>query len=332
MQRGIENQLFLKQQRKPAALLLVFIACFAGSLWLYQLPLEAIVYPSLLCLGLLLLYIATAYHAHVAKYRAMQQHSANLALFTEALPCPTTPEDAIYQTLLHALLHEQRQAADCAAATQRDMTHYYTLWVHQIKTPIAALRLLLQEDDTPHGRSCKQELVRIEQYVEMVLAYLRLNTASTDYLLKPYNLDLLVRQAVRRFSTIFIEKKLQLVYDPAPVTVVTDEKWLLFVIEQLLSNALKYTPNSGVITITISDTCLTIQDNGIGIAPEDLPRVFENGYTGMAGRGDKTASGIGLYLCHTICARLNHRIAITSTQGQGTAVTLDITQYPLAQE
>lgn len=326
------RKLFWKTHYKPIALLLVFIACFASTLLLYQIPVQAVFYPSFLCVLLLLFHLMHAYYSCRAKYKQLKSLCAHLTISAEALPPHTTLEDAMYQTLLGKLLHQQKAQSYQAQQSHSELTQYYTTWVHQIKTPNAALHLLLQPNDSTHGRSCKQELLRIEQYVEMVLAYLRLNTASTDYLLKPYDIDVIIRQALRRFSTVFIEKKLQLSYQATPTTIITDEKWLLFVVEQLLSNALKYAPTGGTITIAITDNCLTIQDTGIGIAAEDLPRVFENGYTGTAGRLDKSASGIGLYLCHTICARLNHTIQITSTVGQGTTVLLDLKQSALTHE
>ncbi len=322
-----QGRLFWKAHYKPAILLLAFIACFAVTLCLYNVPIQAILYPSLLCVLLLLYYLCSAYLRLRAKYKQLQTLCASLPLVPETRPEATTVEDAMYQALLAQLLEKQKTQTYQAQQAHSEMTQYYTTWVHQIKTPIAALHLLLQTDDSAHGRNCKQELLRVEQYVEMVLAYLRLNTASTDYLLKPYDIDAIIRQALRRFSTIFIEKKLKLSYQPSAVNIITDEKWLLFVIEQVLSNALKYTPVGGTISISMENECLTIRDTGIGIAAEDLPRVFENGYTGTAGRMDKTASGIGLYLCHTICARLNHRIQITSTVGQGTTVLLDLKRY-----
>ena len=158
----------------------------------------------------------------------------------------------------------------------------------------------------------------------MVLTYLRLDSGSTDYVLKKYDLDDIIRQAVRKYASQFIRKKIRLIYEPLSCEVLTDEKWLLFVIEQVLSNALKYT-RSGEISITLEvPKTLCIRDTGIGIAPEDLPRIFENGFTGYNGRSDKKASGIGLYLCRKICSRLNHKIIITSKVDVGTEVRIDL--------
>ncbi|MFR2965264.1 MAG: sensor histidine kinase [Anaerovoracaceae bacterium] len=155
----------------------------------------------------------------------------------------------------------------------------------------------LQKEDTEFSRKMSPELFRIEQYVEMVLTFLRLDSDTTDYVIKEYSLDDIVSQAVRKFSGDFINRKLTLEYKPLKAKVITDEKWLSFVIEQVLSNALKYTVN-GKISISMEEPkTLCISDTGIGIAAEDLPRIFEKGYSGYNGRVNKRASGIGLYLC-----------------------------------
>ena len=205
------------------------------------------------------------------------------------------------------------------------------MWAHQIKTPIASMRLTLQNEDSPLSRTISDDLFRIEQYVEMVLCYLRLGSESTDYVIAKQDLDKLLKQAFRHFSGQFISKKLKLEYEETPFTALTDEKWLLFVIEQILSNAVKYTPSGGEIRVSMKTPgILCIKDTGIGIAPEDLPRIFERGYTGLNGRADKKASGLGLYLCKRICDNLNHRIWAES--GEGTAVYLDLRSKKLETE
>ena len=172
----------------------------------------------------------------------------------------------------------------------------------------------------------------VEQYVEMVLGYLRHESPSSDYVVRNYALDDIVRQAVRKFASQFIRRKLRLEYAPLNVSVITDEKWLLFVIEQVLSNALKYT-RSGSVSITLeAPKTLCIRDTGIGIAPEDLPCVFEKGFTGCNGRTDKRATGIGLYLCRRILEKLGHSITIASTPGAGTTVRIGLQQDALEVE
>lgn len=167
----------------------------------------------------------------------------------------------------------------------------------------------------------ESELFKIEQYVEMVLQYLRLNSSINDFVLKEYDLDDIIRQAVRKYAPMFVRKKLTLHYDPVQTKVVTDEKWLVFVLEQVLGNAIKYTA-SGEISIYMEGGCLVIEDSGIGILPEDLPRIFEKGYTGYNGRSDKKASGIGLYLVRKILNKLGHKILAESEPEKGTKVRL----------
>ena len=176
------------------------------------------------------------------------------------------------------------------------------------------------------------DLFKIEQYVEMVMMFLKLEERSRDYVFKKYDLDSIIRETLRKFSGEFIMRKLNLAYEPSEVKVLTDEKWLSFVIEQVISNALKYTPE-GSISIKLKEPCtLCIEDTGIGIAAEDLPRIFEKGYTGLNGRADKQASGIGLYLCRRICDELGHSISAVSEPGKGTCVMLGLGRREMGHE
>ena len=219
----------------------------------------------------------------------------------------------------------ERETAD--AARYREMVDYYTTWVHQIKTPIAAMRLTLQPDDTPNARRLMSQLLRIEQYVDMVLMYLRLDEGASDYVIRACDVDDVIRQSLRKFAGEFIDRRLTLHYQLVGLTAVTDEKWLGFVVEQVLSNALKYTPEGGSITIDAEQPAtLCIRDTGIGIAPEDLPRIFDRGYTGHNGRTHRQASGIGLYLCRRICRDLGHTITAASAVGEGTVIRLELSR------
>lgn len=194
------------------------------------------------------------------------------------------------------------------------------------------MRLALQGEDTALFRRLLSDLSRTEQYVEMVMAFLRLEDAPGDYVFREVALDEVLRQALRRFSAEFIDRRLRLDYTPTELTVLTDEKWLCFVLEQLLSNALKYTREGSITVELAGERVLAIRDTGIGIAPEDLPRIFEKGYTGQNGRADKRASGLGLYLCSRICRNLGVGLTVKSTSGVGTTLLLDFTQYPLRVE
>ncbi len=176
------------------------------------------------------------------------------------------------------------------------------------------------------------ELFRVEQYADMALSYVRLGEGASDLLIQEYPLDDIVRKAVRKYAGQFIRRRIRLVYEGTDARVVTDEKWLGFIIEQLLSNAVKYT-TEGSVTITVDDRKqLSVTDTGIGISPEDMPRIFEKGYTGYNGRLDKKSTGIGLYLCRMAADKLGHRLTAQSEPGRGSRFTVELESYPFVAE
>ncbi|MBS6859831.1 MAG: sensor histidine kinase [Clostridiales bacterium] len=319
---------YLYHRRKVLLLLFFFLFLFAVSFWLYRLPVEAVAYPALICaaIGLAVLILGSLRASR--KHRLLVRLADSLTELPRSLPEPRTQDDEDYQLLVGALCEEQRRLKSTMELRYADMIDYYTVWAHQIKTPIASMRLTLQEEDSEFSRRAGEDLLRIEQYVEMVLCYLRLDSDSTDYVFREQELDPILRQAVRRLSGQFIRRRMHLQYEPLGVRVLTDEKWLLFVVEQVLTNALKYTPAGGTITIELEEPkTLCIRDTGIGIAPEDLPRIFEKGYTGVNGRADKKASGLGLYLCRRICRALGHTIRANSSPDSGTVIRIDLSSH-----
>ncbi len=311
---------------------LLFVLIFCISFALYQLPIRAVLYPVMLCCLIGMILFGLDFHRVKQKHRKLQQIRCLTDAVVNSFPSVDGVEDQDYQKIIDLLRQEQMEFQTSMNQRFTNMVDYYTVWAHQIKTPIASMRLQLQNEDSALSRKLMADLFRIEQYVQMVLMYLKLDSESSDYLIKEYDLDSIIKQAVKKFSGEFINRKLQLHYKPVDIKVITDEKWLSFVIEQVLSNALKYTP-SGSITISLEpEKKLCIRDTGIGIAPEDLPRIFENGYTGYNGRVDKKASGIGLSLCKRICANLGHSIKAESVVDEGTCITIDLSQKPLKVE
>ncbi len=314
---------YLRRQYKLLLLLSGFFCIFAAVFFLYNLPVEAVAYAGVLCLALGLALFAVGYGRFLRRHRELRQLLLRAREKVLPLPPPGGLLEEDYQALLQALCADRAGLAMENENRLRDMTDYYTLWAHQIKTPIAAMRLLLQEEAA--GRETLEvELLKIEQYVEMVLSYLRLDSDFTDYLWQDCDLDGLLRQSLRKFAKMFILKRISLDFQETGKTVLTDGKWLSFVVEQVLSNALKYTPAGGRIRIYADRDTLVIADSGIGIREEDLPRVFEKGFTGYNGRTERKSTGIGLYLCRRVMERLNHGIAVASRPGQGTLVRLDL--------
>ena len=317
-------RLYLRAQRRGMLFLGFCCLIFTVSFALYGLPLGAVLYPAALCAaagGIILLLSLRKSRAVCQELSLMQPHPADLP---DELPAAQSPQEQAYQALLLALHADRQKLKSNMNARYHDMTEYYTVWAHQIKTPIAAIRLALQNEDTPLSRRLTGEVGRVEQYVQMALTYLRLGSDSSDYVIRSCALDDIVRPAVRRFAGEFIQRKIQLNYQMLNYTVITDEKWLGFVVEQVLSNALKYTPQGSVSIYMEPEGVLCIRDTGIGIAPEDLPRVFDHGYTGLNGRKDKRATGLGLYLSRRILDQLGHTISIASEPGRGTRVTIGL--------
>lgn len=314
---------YIRERLWPLALIGVCTGLFAAVLSLYDLPAEAAGYGALLCLVVLILAAAADFTQWRHKMLRLEGISGQAALMLDKLPEAVGGIEACYQALLLELDETRRAVASASDARSREAVDYYTTWVHQIKTPIAAMRLILQEDDTARGRELAAELFRVERYVELVLSYLRLESESTDYLIRETALDALLRQAARKYAPLFIRGRVSLDIQETGLTVLTDEKWLQLAVEQVLSNAVKYAPG-GHVTVRGQGEALLIEDDGAGIAPEDLPRIFERGFTGCNGRMDKRASGIGLYLCRQICRRLGHTIAVESQPGRGTRVSIGL--------
>ena len=325
-------RLYLRAQRRGMLFLGFCCLIFTVSFALYGLPLGAVLYPAALCAaagGIILLLSLRKSRAVCQELSLMQHHPADLP---DELPAAQSPQEQAYQALLLALHADRQKLKSDMNARYHDMTEYYTVWAHQIKTPIAAIRLALQNEDTPLSRRLTGEVGRVEQYVQMALTYLRLGSDSSDYVIRSCALDNIVRPAVRRFAGEFIQRKIQLNYQMLNYTVITDEKWLGFVVEQVLSNALKYTPQGSVSIYMEPEGVLCIRDTGIGVAPEDLPRVFEKGYTGYNGRSHRKASGLGLYLCREILTRLGHSVSAESQVDHGTTIRIDLRQHKTIQE
>ena len=322
---------YLWERRRIWLLLGVFAGIFAVTFALYGLPLGAVLYPGLLCLGVGLPAVGARFVAYCRQHRQRRELLPGIEVRLDALPEGETLAEEDDRALLMAL--GERSAARLTEYRRREQESmdYYTTWVHQIKTPIAVMRMILQGEDTREHRELSAELFRVEQYVEMVLCYLRLGSDSTDFVFREVALDGVIRRAIRKFAPQFVRKRLALRYEPTQVRVLTDEKWLLFILEQLLSNALKYTPR-GEITITVEDRVLKVRDTGMGIAPEDLPRIFERGFTGCNGREDQRATGLGLYLCRQAARHLSLELGAEPTVGVGSLFWVDLNTRDLTVE
>ena len=311
---------YIKRRWKTIAAMAIFAAMFAMVFSLYELPAEAVLYASLLCVAVGALLLAASYASYRRRVKTLELLRRTIFVSADGLPEPRDLTEELYQELVRILSRERAVLESAVDSDRRDAADYYAMWAHQIKTPIAAMNLLLHQEQ-PDKDALTAELFRIEQYVEMVLSYQKLEGDSSDFVLKKRPLDEIVRGCIRKYARLFIIKKLPLNFRETGMTVYTDEKWLAFMIEQILANALKYT-SKGEISIYAEGKALVIEDTGIGISPEDLPRLGERGFTGYNGREDKKSTGLGLYLCKNICAKLGHKLIIESTPNVGTRVKL----------
>ena len=337
-------------------LLMIFSTIFTGIIFfLYQLSPEPVLYVALLWLLAGLTACMTGFSNYRKKLQQLTLVATAPDINLSRMDTPSDQIESLQQDIMHRLNQMRMNVETAGQKSLEEMTDYYTMWAHQIKTPIFALRLLLQENPSTN-KEALAELFKIEQYVEMVLGYLRTEDMSSDLTLSCCSLDSVIRDQIHKYAGIFVSRKLSLTYEGISENVLTDEKWLEFVIGQILSNALKYTRADGIhiylkdvndshqnsdnlsdtvisSTSTATDTAtsitLIIEDTGIGIREEDLPRIFEKGYTGVNGRENNRATGIGLYLSQKIMNRLGHHIYITSEEGTGTKVFLEFSRKDL---
>lgn len=316
---------YLKKIWKVLALFCLMLAIAAGVLALYDMSCEPVLYCAILCGAAGLAFLFWDYSKYHVRVKTLERIKKDLPESLEFLEEPLDKKEALYMEILEEVEGQRRKAETERRKFYEELSDYYSMWVHQIKTPIAALRLLLAEPEGAN-QAALDELFKVERYVEMVLGYLRTEEISSDMTFTKCSLDEIVREQIHKYARIFVGKRLALVYEGTDIQVLTDPKWLGFVIGQILSNALKYT-EEGKISIYLSQKApkeLVIEDTGIGIRKEDLPRVFEKGYTGYNGRKENTSTGIGLYLCGKIMRKMGHSIRIDSAPKKGTRVYIGL--------
>lgn len=312
---------YLKKNIKVYILFIVFILIFFIMFYLYNLPLEALIYTGSFCFLAALIASFSDFVNYKESYKKLNFLEQNILNDLEALPKSLDIRIDYYHKIIEKLYEELEKLTQENRQKNTDMVDYYSMWVHQIKTPIAAMNFLLDNEEVDQ-KILQQELFKIERYVEMVLTYIRLDSTSSDYVITKINLDEVVKDTVKKYAALFINKKIKLNYVSHKTMVISDKKWLSFAFEQILGNSVKYSSTNGEITIETFENKLVIEDKGIGIKEEDLPRIFEKGFTGFNGRYEKKSSGLGLYLCKKTLDKLGHHIEISSTVGKGTRVEI----------
>lgn len=326
---------FLKIRKMPIIIFTGIVVIFGILFYLYDIPFDAIIYGCELSFVWCAVCLFIDFYKYYKRHKLLHINREQFFDDAEQLPEYMDIIEYDYQELAKKLYQAKQELISKNRIAKKELLDYYGMWVHQIKTPIAALDILLQNTERMLYQldekemmqkaisvsDMKMELFKIEQYVEMALNYLRVEDISSDLVFKKHELDDMVRQVIRKYAKIFISKKIKIDFKLTKACIVTDEKWFIFVLEQIISNALKYI-KKGQIFIYMKEKSLVIEDTGIGIPAEDLPRIFEKGFTGYNGRENKKSTGSGLYLCKNIMDKLQWNITVDSEVGSGTKIYL----------
>ncbi len=320
---------YLREHIKAIVSFIIFTGTLCFTFFLYRFPMESILYAFLVAflpIFILFLYDFIKYRRRLLEILAVKEF---LIDGLAGLDFAGGRIEKEFADVINGMNSSFKKIKLNQITKQREADEYYSMWVHQIKTPIAAMKLLLQQDSSAEASRLKQELFKIEKYVDMVLGFLRIHSNVSDLSFGKVRVHDVLKEAVKVFAPIFIYKQIGIELSDFSNEIISDRKWLLFVIEQLLSNALKYTDAGSIKIYMNEDDVLFIEDTGRGISPEDLPRIFEKGYTGYNGRVNRTSTGIGLYLCRLILDKLGSEIEITSVEGKGTTVKLFLHRHKL---
>ena len=312
---------YLKMKKTSIIGILGVYAILFVFVYLYRIPIEVILYPYILTIVFVLIVLLFDYIKYKEKVNKIIQICNDVSSCYSVKINDKNIFDEYYLDIINELLKENRKQVSQIQKKVSDINDYFSIWVHQIKTPIASMKLKI-DNEQMDLLQLASDLNRIDHYVDLVLSFLKFDEEKIDLYFRKTDVDKIMRESLKKFSNDFIIKKIKLDYKLSKREVLTDEKWLSFVFDQLLSNALQYTDKGTISIYYDGDSCLCIKDSGIGIALADIERLFEKGFTGYNGRQYKKASGIGLYMCKRMCDKLNIAISIESIVNEYTLVKL----------
>lgn len=313
---------FIWEHKATYLVWLLLLGTQGLTLYLYD-QTQAILGDTLLFSCLIIFsYTLVAFSRWQRKLKQLQLLQTNFS--HELLPLSTSQSEMLYQQIAEEL--EQKLVAELehSRLKKQEMLEDFGIWLHQVKTPVSALDLLIQaQGNDPKMRA---ELFKVNEYLQLMLNYLRQQLDNSDLVFEQVALDQVIKEVLKKYALFFAQKGLRVEFVDLDAKVTTDKKWLVFILEQLIFNAIKYT-NTGTITFSFNGEYLAIKDTGIGIQAQDIPRVFDKGFTGYNGRQDQRASGLGLYLSQKVATKLGCKLELTSKVGQGTTVKVYFPKY-----
>lgn len=320
---------FLKSIRYQIYLVSTILAIFALLIWLTRAPFYFFGYATQLTFFVFFIMVLLQWTRYKKRIEKVLQ--LNQTTYTSFNDEAIDSLDDAYEMQYRHLEKEFELFREETRMKEKDQLDYFTLWLHQIKTPISVISLILQrsEDNSKEKQQLEQELIYLNNYTHMALNYLKLEETGKELDLTEVKLSSVIKETVKNYALLFIYNEISLDLDIADETVLTDYRWLQVLLEQILSNSLKYSTGGTINIYMATPTQLVIEDTGSGIRKEDLPKIFEKGYTGLNGRLHEKSTGLGLFLSRKICQRLGHTLTIDSEIGVGTKATIDFIRKKL---
>ena len=324
-------KLFFKEKVITILLLLFGIITIEIFLMAYNVGMFIKIYIPLIIMGLYITSIIIEYFKRKKFYNNLLNMLEELDekyLITEIIKTPNFLEGQIFKNLLEQIDKSMLENVNKYKYMTEDYKEYIELWIHEIKIPIATSKMVIENNKNAITKSIDEELDKVENYIEQALFYARSNTVEKDYYIRKVVLKEIINESIKKNKSSLIQEKISIDIHDLEIEVNTDNKWIVFILNQIIQNSIKYRKKeNSVIEIYANqgkeNVILYIKDNGIGIKQGEITRVFEKGFTGTNGRlSNKKSTGIGLYLCKKLCNKLGIGIELNSVQNEGTEVKL----------
>ncbi len=327
----MDFKLFFKEKAITILLLLFGIITIEIFLMAYNVGMFIKIYIPLIIMGLYMISIIIEYFKRKKFYDNLLKMLEELDekyLITEIIKTPNFLEGQIFKNSLEQIDKSMLENVNKYKYMTEDYKEYIELWIHEIKIPISASKMVIENNKNAITKSIDEELDKVENYIEQALFYARSNTVEKDYYIRKVFLKEIVTESIKKNKSSLIQEKISIDIHDLDIEVNTDNKWIVFILNQIIQNSIKYRKKeNSVIEIYANqgkeNVILYIKDNGIGIKQGEITRVFEKGFTGTNGRlSNKKSTGIGLYLCKKLCNKLGIGIELNSVQNEGTEVKL----------
>lgn len=324
--------MFLKEKIVQIVLLMFAVVTIEIFLMIYSFDSFIKIYIPMIIFGLYMAGFIYEYQIKKRYYDELQKTIDELDekyLITEIMKTPNFIEGKILKNILGQVDKSMHEQVNKYKYLQEDYKEFIELWIHEVKLPLTTSKMIIENNKNKVTRSIEEELDSIENYVEQALFYARSSAVEKDYYIRKCNLKDIVNESIKKNKTSLIEEKVDINIHDLDNVVITDSKWIVFILGQIIQNSVKYRNKKSLLNIEVysepkkDNTVLNIKDNGIGIKKEEISRVFDKGFTGTNGRlAGKKSTGIGLYLCRNLCEKLGVSINVKSTDSVGTVVSL----------